>query len=221
MSWKRIAAMVVSVVALSGGSIVDAAEIPTTGGDTTVVEGNYRPTIIRVTVPATGAVYINPFELPVWINSDGYVRDQIVSTPSVILNESEIPMSVDVAIAGFIGENSDMILSGTSTKDSTSTQKEVFLYFEMKAVNFSDPDAVVWEKVYDPQKHVIVRTAETTKEKVIVLDEWDEDGQKNCYGAFRLTGDCVSYPESEWNSNDGLSIKVSFSFTPVAPNLSK
>lgn len=214
MKLKRFAAIAASVFIFTGGSVVNAAGNPAT----TVVKGTYRPTVIQVTVPATGAVYINPFELPVWMDSE-YIWEQIVSSPAAIVNKSEIPMSVDVTVSGSVREGSDMVLSGTSTKDTESTQKKAFIYFEMKAANTNDPDYIGWDKEFDPGKHIVVRTEETTRKEMVTLDKWDVEGWNNCYGTFRLTGDCVVYPESAWNGNDGLSVKVSFSFTPVIPDI--
>lgn len=213
MKFKKLAIVFFSAITMVGDPVVYADGIPIIGGDTTVVEATCRLPIIKVSVPATGAVYINPFQLSVQMGSEN-TKEQIVSIPTNILNESEVPMSVDVTVTGSINEGSDLSLSTVTTKGSELTSKEAFVYFEMKAVKLDDPNLVTWDKVYDEEKHVVVCTTAKTKKNVVTLDAWDENGQKNCYGAFRLTGDCVTYPKTEWNSKDGLNVEIAFTFTP-------
>lgn len=217
MRHKKIAALLMSASILAGSYRVFALVPP--NGSTTVIEGVCRIPEIEVTVPATGSVYINPLQLPVWI--DSYSEDnQILSFPDAIQNQSEIPIIVNATVTGQVGESSDMILSTVSTKNAGFTSKRVFIYFEMMPANvenvlYWDYSSIEWAQAYDPAKHILVQNASNTKNNIITLAA---AGKEGCCGAFRLAGDCVSFPTNEWNGNDQLTIGVAFTFEAVPPD---
>lgn len=163
---------------------------------------------IRVTVPQTSNIFINPYEMSVEFDG-GNLDDQIISTPAAIKNESPVPLSVDVTITGTLKENCLMRLSTESVKDSDSTIKCAFIYFEMVA---SDSTTGDWADTYNPEKHLLVRSGSRSMRNITTLDASDGD---NPYGAFRLTGDCVAYPRSPWTENDGLNAEIVFTFKPL------
>ncbi len=204
MKYKKFIAGFVSALLLAGNLCVSAAETQ----NTTVIEAVCDLPEIKVTVPATGELFINPYEMPVEINGQtlGY---QIISTPTVIQNESIVPLKVSATVTGAIKEGSDMALSSASV-DPNSTRKKAFIYFEIQPTN--DPDTVVWDSEYNMDKHIVVRTAAKTKKNIVTLDAFDENGQKKCYGAFRLTGDCAAVPKSRWTEADGVDVTIAFTF---------
>lgn len=163
---------------------------------------------IRVTVPSTAGIFINPYEMSVEI--DGVAStDQIISTPAAIKNESLVPLSVNVTITGYLKENCIMRLVTESLKDDTeTTSKCAFIYFEMVA---SDSKTGDWAETYDPEKHIVVRTGSRGMRNIVTLDAVDGDKP---YGAFRLTGDCVAYPRTPWSKEDGLRAEIAFTFIP-------
>lgn len=167
---------------------------------------------VKVSVPSTGELFINPYSMPVDVK-ENIVQDQIVSIPGCILNESLVPLQVDVSVISKIKEGSDMVLSSVTTKDSDSTGKRAFIYFEIKASDTEDPASSIWENAYDAEKHVVVRTTAKSKKNIVRLGAAD---QKGCYGSFRLTGDCVAMPKKVWTEADGIDVEISFTFTPLS-----
>jgi len=167
---------------------------------------------VKVSVPATGKLLINPYEMSVNME-DGIVQDQIVSVPGCILNESPVPIQVDVQIISTVKKGSDMTLSPFTTKDSGSTKKRAFIYFEIQPTDTEDPASSIWESTYNAEKHVVVRTTAKTKKNIVQLGAAEEKG---CYGAFRLTGDCVATPKNAWTETDGIDVEITFTFTPLA-----
>ena len=104
---KRLLCVVLTLAMLFS---VQSAAAATGAGNTrstiiTATLTNQEP-IIQVTVPSTGEVYLNPFSLPVSINSRS-TRQQIVSTPAMIASESNVPLQVDVTVVGQINEGRD------------------------------------------------------------------------------------------------------------------
>lgn len=179
---------------------------------------NKTPTI-KVTVPSTGEVYLNPLKLPVSINSKS-TREQIVSTPCMIANESDVPLQVDVTVTGQINEGSNMSLVTTSTKNSTSTSKRAFIYFEIQPADTDNFSKVTWDAAYKSTKrnHIPVTTYGRTKTNTVVLAGTDLNGEiaeKGGYAAFRLTGDIIAAPKKPWTENDGLTVEIAFTFVPL------
>lgn len=163
---------------------------------------------IQVIVPATAEVFINPFEVPVEIDSVSLAQ-QIVSTPAAIENKSDVPLSVTATLTGELWENCDMRLVTYSTEKLTS--KAAFVYFEIHAA--SGTSFTAWDSEFDSAKHVAVREGEGRPVKdLVTLDQADKPDH---FGVFRLTGDCVRNPRTPWTEDDGLNVKIAFTFTPL------
>lgn len=164
---------------------------------------------ISVTVPQTGAAFINPYQMDVTINATE-TDAQIISTPAAIENESEVPLQVTVTVTGQLKEESTMRFSSAPT-NGIGTAKSAFLYFEIVPANSAN--SAVWADEYDDAKHLLVRVGSRTKRNMVILSQSDKDG---CFGAFRLTGDCTKNPRVPWNEKDGLDVEITFSFKPMA-----
>ncbi len=201
--------MAVLMLVLATPTLAEGTNTKTRIDATTLV-----PEIIVVTVPTNANVVINPYELPVEINNTS-VTDQIVTTPVSIWNQSAAPIKVSVAIECTVKEGSDLYMVPYSTKGLPTTLKRAFAYFEIQAT--SDPDHVTWDSEYDSNKHLVVRDGKS-KRNIVTLDAGDKNAPSSnkCYGAFRLTGDCVSNPKSEWTEEDGIDVVLTFSFA-LAP----
>lgn len=165
---------------------------------------------ISVVVPTTAEVFINPYKVPIAIESNESAA-QIVSTPACIENQSEVPISVTVTVTGAVKEESDMSLS-TSTTGGVGSRKRAFVYFEMIASNAATPPQSVWADEYDMERHLVIRTAAKTKKDLVVLDAADG---ANHFGAFRLSGDCAAFPKIAWTDADGIDVTIAFTFTPL------
>lgn len=167
--------------------------------------------IVDVAVPATGTLYINPLGFPVHYEYDyEEVTDnsQILTEPAYIENRGDDPVRVSVSVTG--AAEGGMGLTSLPTKAQSTTSKKAFIYFEIQSV--SDYDRVTWDKEYDATKHVPVRNGTKSKKNIVELD--DASG-RNCYGAFRLTGDCVAKPKIPWSAADKLTVTIAFTFKPI------
>ena len=207
MKHKKFIAFAMSALMFAGNGAVFAAG----NKSDTIIQALCKVPEIRVTVPETGTLFINPYKMSIGIDGET-TGHQIVSTPGAILNESPIPISVSATVTGTIKEGSDMTLSGASI-DPNYTKKKAFIYFEIQPAN--DPNAVTWDSEFDVEKHIIVRSSTKTKKNIVTLDAFDENGKKKCYGAFRLTGDCAAVPKIPWTESDGINVTVAFTFKPT------
>lgn len=203
---KKLLLGVILVLLLSLTAPAYAAQ----NGCTTKIDTLCNLPEIQVTVPATAEVYINPFEIPVEIDGAS-ITEQIVSTPASIENRSDVPLKVTVAVTGGIKAASSMRLVTSSTRGGTSRTKSAFVYFEIQASNSAS--SAVWDSTFNSTKHIVVRDGEGRPVKDVVT--LDQAGKPNHFGVFRLTGDCVPTPRDAWTEDDGIDVKIAFTFTPL------
>ena len=183
----------------------------------TVIEAMTRMPIINVTVPGSAEVFINPFQLPLEIDGESR-REQIVCTPAMIASASDVPLKVGVTVRGAVKEGSDMTLAASPT-GGNGTTKSAFVYFEIVQSNSDYISKSLWADAYDPAKHILVSTGgPQSKQDMLTLPPMTKDGDiaKGGYAPFRLAGDAVRNPASEWDKNDGINVMITFSFTPVS-----
>ena len=179
--------------------------------------GSYRTTVdalcnlpeISVTVPSSAEVFINPYRIPITIESDESTA-QIVSTPACIEIKRAVPISITATVTGTIKEGSDMGLYSYSTQGQELTSKRAFVYLEMQAATSTSPADANWDSEYDVEKHVAIRAGVArTKKDMVTIAQAD---QPKHFGAFRLAGDCVPTPRKPWTAADGIDVEIAFTF---------
>lgn len=215
MKAKHLVSLIAAV------ALVLCMALPAYATSKTVITATFKAPTIRVSVPSTGKVYINPTKLTlssstgVQFDEEKNVVPQVVSVPNCIRNESEVPIEVNISAKGTVSSGSGITLVKTSTSGSTSKSKNLFMFLQMKAVDESDAkdlENVRWDSVYDADEHVLIGTTTASKNAIVTLDE--ADGEKS-YGAFLLSGDCITEPTKPWKSTDKLNVNVVFTFTPL------
>lgn len=182
----------------------------------TVVDATCRLPVIKVAVPTSAKVYINPFALPVSIRGQSE-EQQIVCSHVWIANRSDADIEVDVTVTGAVKEGSTMSLA-TSPTGGTGTDKKAFVYFEIHQADDSDYDLVDWDPAYDAEKHIVVIAGvPVTKKNIVTLPALTLDNEiaPGGYAPFRLTGDAVRTPTDKWTTKDGINVTVAFTFTPL------
>ena len=183
----------------------------------TAITAIARLPIISVSVPASADVLINPFQFPVEIDGESR-RDQIICSDAVMSSYSDIPLTVGAKVTGKVKEGSDMTLAATPT-NKAGTAKEAFVYFEIVQSNYEEVRRSLWAEAYDPTKHIVVTEGESpARTDMLTLEPLNKYGEvaKGGHAQFRLAGDAVRKPESEWNQKDGIDVMIAFTFTPVS-----
>lgn len=155
--------------------------------------------MIDVLVPSTGQMVINPYHLPV---DSVESRDQIVHAPQALVNQSDFPVAVNVAVTGTIPAGSEAAFVPTPPLPD-APDKDVFLYAEFS--NQYD----WWEgEYYGLPNQVPVSEWGTIGENVLTLDAHGE-------GYFRLSGAMAENPLQPWSDTDTFGAVLTFTFTPV------
>jgi hypothetical protein len=175
--------------------------------------------VINVVVPSSTKSYLNPSKAAVQLGAI-ISNAQIVTETGYIENLSEVPVSVSASVTGTIKSGSTMKFATASTRDSESTAKEAFVFFQMKAVDASVEDLsnVEWDSSYIEGQHIMVTTSTKSLTDFITLDKYDPNAEEdtgNRFGAFLLSGDCVILPTDPWTSKDGFSASIAFTFTAL------
>ncbi len=218
MKRKRLLCAVMALVLLFSANPVALASNAGNKRSTVISADKVRLPVIQVIVPSTGRVYVNPFKIPITIGSDDEESDaQIVSLPSGIVNNSEVPVDVDITVLGTVKEGSDMNLVAAPT-NGTGTAKNAFVYFEIQQADSEDLDDVTWDPAYDPAKHVIViENVVQNYPRTLTLPQRTREGETapGGFAPFRLTGDAVRTPTNPWTSKDGINVIITYTFTPL------
>ena len=158
--------------------------------------------LIDVLVPSSGQIVLNPYSLEVDMDG-GVSTDQIVHSCQTLINLSDFPVIVDVSVTGTIpAESEAWFVSAPPAPDAPG--KDVFLYAEFQ------PDPSLWVGEYWGLPYQVL--ADASGENVLTLEAGGE-------GYFRMFGAMSVYPEEPWSDTDTFGAVLSFTFTPVYPDL--
>ena len=196
MNFKKImSTALASVMALSLAVPAFAAD-----GDleqNTAITGTTQAPTIKITVPATGTVTVNPYKMEVTVGSDTKT-DQIISATQFIENASDVAVKVSAQVTGTAAGN--LTFATASTQGSRApTTNSVFMYFEMDVADKTDGTAdPTWATAYDSKstKQILVSTKATKKADMLTLaaGTGTAAAATGGYAAFHLAGDAASTP---------------------------
>ena len=99
---------------------------------------------------------------------------------------------------------------GLANSDIDTTKNEV-------KVDSLAPKVAAWNDAFDAEKDIVVGTKSASKENMVTLKP--ATGGTVVDGGiamFRLSGDCVTAPKTDWVETDGFTVNVAFTFAPVA-----
>lgn len=198
-------------------------------GDTAVIEGldvtvnsTVRTPTIKVKVPTSAAIMLNPYRLEV--TADGEETNaQIICAPQTITNESEVGVAINlVDLVCEVGRSSDLEIKDTQLDDN-DTDKKAFLYFEMISVDDGD-----FEEEYTGSSdyQLIISETEQSKEEMVILEAAEYNGTTFVEGTeaqFKIGGQLVAVPVDNYGNltpwvdgTDTITVTMKFTFTPQA-----
>lgn len=224
--------------AAMAGILAVSMAIPAFASSTNI-EGSYQDITIAVLVPKTGTAQINPYGLPVKLNTAGQsiTGEQIVTKPLAIANQSEVDLAVSATVTASIKGDLKFLEAAPAADD---TSKSAFVYLQMKQettllqaglntekTGFTDavldPAAAAWKQAYNADKDLVLNSRETgaSKDNMVFLKKGTAGSDANLMdivagGAamFRLSGAVVAGPREAWTAADGFTSTVAFTFKP-------
>jgi hypothetical protein len=207
------------------------------------IDGTYQAVDIAVVVPSSRAITINPYALPVKIGTDAQDAEvkvkgmQIVTQPTAIKNQSDIPLDVNITATATVKGN--LTLATTAfTDDTIKSEKKnsAFLYVDVvsSTLTGSEDDVsaaaiasawkdTTWSTYDESATNIITMTKSGTavsKNAVATLAYATmEDGAFSAYNAgsvafVNVTGQCAQAPTTAWTIKDGVTVQLAFTFTP-------
>jgi hypothetical protein len=232
LSLALATAMAASLSIPAYASTNNNASSSTTSNRDLEITGAYQAVSIAVVVPTSGTVIINPYALPVSISSQtggSKVSKQIVTKPLAIQNQSEVKLDVNVSATATVKGNLTLATGAVST---TEKKNSAFLYVDLETTTLtSAADADVhaayanqsWTDYSTTATNVLALKADTTvtKNAMVTLAKPALDASDAYTGpaagsiAFvGLNGSCAQNPTEAWTANDGVTVKMAFTFTP-------
>lgn len=171
------------------------------------VKGEAAPELptIKVTVPTTANLALNPYKMEVENEEGDTLTDKIVTVDSVISNESDVKVAVNVSsFKATVGTDSAVVFaSAPFTEGKEPTTKSVFAYLDIVG---EDEEHKPFDKTADGQ--LVLSDKAAKKDNMFVLDA--EDGTAK----FAIKGDVASKPTIAWTEKDTFETSLKFTFTP-------
>lgn len=184
---------------------VDVTDL--TEGAEVEITGTTEVPTIKVVVPATGKVILNPYGMTVTPEGGSASTDQIISAPQFIQNASSIPIKVGYTVTGTTEGDVALV---TTDPAASETAKQVHLQFTI-AKQTDDTATTITGTGQDVTTTALV--VNTTDAGAVELDK---DGDTNAYAGFQLSGKATKNPDSVWTADDTIGATVAFTFAPNA-----
>lgn len=163
--------------------------------------------VIKVDVPGKGEMVINPYCLTVELDG-GTITDQIFNKEQILVNHSKVPVIVGVSVTAETSEGSTLAITNQPIEPGES-DKLAYLYVEFQ--DLPNEDSVPsWAGAYTGAfNQILVSPDGSATGDVLRLEAGDNVPVR---AAYRLFGSLSSYPLDEWESGDGLTVTVRFTF---------
>jgi hypothetical protein len=212
------------------------------------IDGTYQAVDIAVVVPSSRSITINPYSLPVKIGSDADGKDikiekqQIVTQPTAIKNQSDIKLDVNVTATATVKGNLTLLTAPSETI-ATDTKNTAFLYLDAESTSLSGAEdetgvnAATIAEAWKDTQWTTYSTGENAPKNFVAMTKSgtavsakgiatlaastlsDDDGTFASYNegsiAFiNVLGSCAQNPTTAWTAKDGVTVQVAFTFTP-------
>jgi len=206
----------------------------TTKTFTSTVKSKVKAPTIKVTIPTTNNVYLNPYKMSVTIDSTTH-SDEIVALPTVIKSASDCKLAFSAIVTGKASTGVTLekaSVKKTATDGTVSDAKNtnsvyMFVYFAAaadeataKALTVPAADATSGAPNFaatstNPDINaIVVQTTASKSTKVLELEAAASDSAPT-WGAFTVGGDIVAAPTTPWTDKHTVDVTVALSIAPV------
>jgi hypothetical protein len=241
---KKLVSAVLAGAMLASLSVPAFAEEETkTDPNTTVVSGAYQDITIAVTVPTKGTAQINPYGLPVEFTKSASSTkaakvsgEQIVTQPLYISNEGDVALDINATVTT-TAKGVELVTDKSTL--AKSTDKNAYIELQMvQSANKSLADDTAKDKIIDECAASATWAADSVG--MLVIDPESDDNTSDkalatlaaskvtgsgsdavvTYNAgsivlFRLAGEVVTKPDTDWTTTDTFTSTIAFTFTPA------
>lgn len=224
-----VMALALAVPSFAAAKTQTDGEFDTAGANTVSVTGSTEVPTLKVTIPTTTKLIINPYGMTVTANTTLGVTNmtdkenaQVISPTYYATNLTKANVKVKVSAVGANGGSagSDFALSEKPiATQKSATDRVVFLYVDT-AIASKDQEKVTWpgfsSKATDSQA-VITTTAATVKNEYVLAASADGTALAKNGGvlAFKIDGDANGNPDSAkaWTADDTANVTLTFTLS--------
>lgn len=216
LSMALACALVLSVTKTVGAAGTELTEADEKGVYSTEVtsEAEVELPVIKITISSgeEKLTKLNPYKLKCTIDSKDYT-DQIANAEDNIKNESNVPISVNVAASATTSDAKKVPLSATPLTGKETT-KSVFAFLAIKTVDDVSSAAFETAPAYNKAEkgQILFEAKATPKTGVVTLGVGNTTPT---YAAYKIFGSVSSTPTEAWNDTDKVTFNVIFSFDPL------
>lgn len=179
--------------------------------------GEYQATRIKITMPTTLGLVLNPYRLNYSGNADVRVAElanQIFSAPVTVKSESNIGLKVDMTVTPTFGSN----LTPVATKaaaEAEAEDKNVYLAMEYGLVTEAngDPSATATKKHLPLDEAKVINELENADNWFVTIPAGDTTPQ---YFGINFTGAANTDTVAPYDTDDKIDVAIAFTFIPVA-----
>lgn len=222
MKLKKFVSLALALVmslALAVPAFASGAAANTALAQSSEITGTTKTPTIKITVPATGAVVVNPYKMEV-LPSGGTagtdeVQDQIVSATQWVENASDVAIKVSAAVSAKVAGKAKLATASTVTTGSAKpiTTNSIYLFLEAVVADDETTAVTDWSSA---TKAVAAAKGTVTELGTLAKGTGTAADTTGGYLAYHLSGDAVEAPAVAWAAEDKVDVTIAFTFVPVA-----
>jgi len=188
---------------------------------TSTIKSKVKAPTIKVTIPTTNNVYLNPYKMSVALDENNNSNSEIVSIPTIIKSETDCKLAFSAVVTGKASTGVTLEKASVKKDDGTDAKKTnsvyMYVYFTSDSVTASTtsitPSPVFTADTTHPNVNaIVVSTTASKNTKVMELADGSTTAQ---YGAFIVAGDIVAAPDTPWTEKHTVDVTVALSIAPV------
>lgn len=221
MKTKKILSLVLAMVMALALAVpaFATANTDTSLTQSSAITGTTKAPTIKITVPATGAVVVNPYKMEV-LPAGGTagtdeVNDQIISATQWVMNASDVAIKASAAVNATVSGKAKLATATTVTTGSAKpiTTNSIYLYLEALVTDDGSTAVDDWTSA---KKATAAAKGVVTELGTMAKGTGTAAASTGGYLAYHLAGDAVEAPAQAWVAEDKVDVTVAFTFVPVA-----
>lgn len=182
------------------------------------VDSSIEIPTVKVTVPTSGAVVLNPYKMKFKVGSDEKT-DIFYSAPIICKNESDCDLDVSASASVLAGGDIKIVDAANSVQTTEAGDKNVWI--EMKSGKFADKDSTAFSQESTDLKFTFEKAGTgygygakgagiSIEDKYLSLP-YSEDAT---YFGFILNGDVNKKTKDVWAVEDTITVTIVLTFIP-------
>ena len=194
-----------------------AEDAPTETGVPFEVTAAFPLPVVDVTFPTSAFVLINPYHLDT--ANDGLAADNSgVTSPEYAItnNSDEVGITVSARLSAYASSGVSIAAVDETTgeapvfRNDGTEQKQVFAFLNTTTVKGTYANNRY--TIGDDSQLAFTETAPDKPSRLMRIEPLSS-------GYFKIQGDVVEYPQTNWNTSDSVTLNIIFDVNPYNPGI--